>query len=205
MCHIGGLSVLEYYVYMYVRNNGVPYYVGMGKKNRAYHKHMRGRQTFTPTDVNRIVIAETKLTQVGAWAIERRLIRWWGRKKDGGTLINIHPGGPSYAPAGDDHYSRVNPPSREIIDKRAAALRGVPKSASHRANISKGRRGIVFTDQQVEKIRQARLGTTQSDHTKQKRIATMSTLKWYNNGITSCRCATDPGDGWTPGRKRWKT
>jgi len=117
---------LHYSVYAYLRKDGMPYYIGKGKRKRAWEKY--NSHIKVPPDLSRIIIIESNLTDVGACAIERRLIRWYGRKDNGtGILRNLTDGG-------DGTSGRKHRP--ETIEKIRLGNTGKTISAEHCQRIS---------------------------------------------------------------------
>jgi hypothetical protein len=90
---------IMFYVYAYLRKDGTPYYIGKGSKKRAWNKGSNDCIR-PPSNKQYIIVVEDHLTDIGALAIERRLIQWYGRKDIGtGILRNKSDGGDGAAGA----------------------------------------------------------------------------------------------------------
>jgi hypothetical protein len=127
----------RFYIYMYLREDMSPYYVGKGKGNRAWIKH--SNETKPPKDKSRVIITHHDLNELGAFVLERWFIRWYGRKDLGtGILRNKTDGGEGAS--------------------GCIKMRGVPKSAVHRKNISASRLGKKYPN-----LSEAKKGITQSE------------------------------------------
>ena len=74
-----------FYVYQYISESGLPYYIGKGKGRRMHRPHTK--TTLPP--VERRVIIKDGLTNEEAKELEKQLITKYGRKLDGGILDNI--------------------------------------------------------------------------------------------------------------------
>ena len=107
-----------FYTYAYInKKTGLPYYIGKGTGRRLFVSHKRHGIT-TPRDIRQIVVLEQNLTELGALALERRYIRWYGRKDNGSGILHNKTDG------GESPQGAVK--TAEQIEKHRAQLKGRP-------------------------------------------------------------------------------
>ncbi len=114
---------MDFYTYIWTREDGSPYYIGKGAGRRAFVNGSHNVRK--PKDASRIQIISARDEQ-SAYETEKFLIAYYGRKDNRtGCLRNFSDGG--------ENPLKLSP---ESIERRAAKLRGVPKSVEHRRKLS---------------------------------------------------------------------
>jgi len=174
---------LDYYVYAYIRRDGTPYYIGKGKDRRVFSKK---HSVFVPNkESGQIVILEKNLTEIGALAIERRLIRLWGKKTNGGILRNKTDGG-----SGCCGYVVTRRHSKSTREKISKSKLGKSYPRLTKANIESGkkRRGRKLSLETREKISKSQKNRVMTDEHKKNLSKSATGKKHPVKSVTCPHC-----------------
>ena len=131
-----------FYTYAYLRTDDTPYYIGKGTRYRAWIRNPEDRVK-APKDKSRILILKEFEKEEDAFKHEIYMIAIYGRKSEGGILINLCAGGEgASAPKSEEHRRKIAESntgvlrSEETKKRMSIAKSGVAKTSAHKQKIS---------------------------------------------------------------------
>lgn len=144
----GAAKEKPFCVYVYRDSRKIPYYVGCGGRYRPFSPHSRCCEV--PSDKRQVRITYFK-DKDKALELERLLIAKWGRRSDGGLLLNQSVGG-----RGNEGCARTgHRPSEQTRKKMSAAKQGWTPSEELRATVSRVHRGRVKSELERQRLSDA--------------------------------------------------
>jgi hypothetical protein len=131
---------MEFYTYLWLREDGTPYYVGKGHGARAFQT--KDHNVKCPKDLSRIIV-QPQPSEEAAFAVERFFIEFYGRQDVGtGCLRNRTAGG--------------------------EGCTGGKWTAEQKKRHSDIKKLAVFSDEHRKHLSQAQMGKHPSEETRKK-------------------------------------
>ena len=169
-----------FYVYVYLDQHNVPYYVGKGVGKRAWHKK---HEVVVPKDQTKIHFIDSFMSEEDALFLETEAIKKWGRSCLGeGPLLNKRLGG-----AGRKRSTSVSKPTKPI--KQRKSYERTPPTSLTKQKIS-------ISNKQAW-----------DNGTRKKMSGYPCKYTYINNGVVTKRVPAHlvVPSGWVKGRLFWAT
>ena len=189
---------MEYYVYIYLRKDGSPYYVGKGKNTRWCCKN---RIVEVPPN-DRVIFPITNTSEEWAHFMEMEFIDLYGKLNDGtGILENCTDGGEGF----------TKRHTEETKKKMSASRMGHPGYACGESNYWHGTSGPMggktHTEETKEKMRGKRkpMPPRTKEHCEKLKKCGLGKepgnkgTHWWTNGSLNKMSKDCPSDGWYRG------
>lgn len=154
----------RYYIYLHLRKDGTPFYVGKGTGPRC-NSRIRGNEwkRIVQEEYNEkfpeVKILADNLSEEESYEMEKKVIKEYGRVADGGILINVHPGGEMHEGAAIRPY--LPPKNKDVETKRK-------KMSARFSGVNNPFYGKKHTPETAERIRMAKIGQKHSEESKEK-------------------------------------
>jgi hypothetical protein len=147
-----------YYTYLWLREDGTPYYVGKGHGQRAFRKGCPSK--------DQILIQEFP-SEEDSFTAEIFLISYYGRVDLGtGCLRNLTDGGDGILRASAEVREKIR--KSKLGNNYALGLVRGPQSAEHRQKLSLSHTGLKRSVEALKKFRSSMIGHTVSQETRDK-------------------------------------
>ena len=176
----------EFYVYLHIRlDNMTPFYVGKGKRDRAYDLDRSDFHNSVRDEYDcKVVIIKDKLTESQAFRLEKRMIKYYvltlgygipikgydNYDHDLPYLTNFTWGGEGTS--GLNAFANKTPEEMEIIRRNLSeSHKGIQFSEEHKQNLSKSHSGKQFSEETKRKMSEA----------KNKKVICITTGKIFNS------------------------
>jgi hypothetical protein len=174
---------MDYYVYEYLRTDNTPYYIGKGRKNRAFTK--QGHTVPLPPK-DRIKFIAENLSAEDAKNLEIELISKYGRKDIGtGILRNMTDGG-----EGSPGRIASDEQKRKMREARAKQI----TSEETRERMRHAHTGRVHSKETKQKMSESAIGKSKSPETIAKIKAARANQIIVTTIVTCPHCGKSGGN-----------